>query len=288
MLEPESFALDLPEIARAVERHSQRGMLSWSMHRQIAFNTGTSLFQVERVCLECGILPARYQRNQNSFSTADQLRFHRSRVAVIGCGGLGGFIVELLARLGAGNMRLIDPDVFEEHNLNRQLLSTVNALGEHKAQAAFDRVELINPAVRADAICTALESDNALPLLEGCDLAIDALDSFSSRLVLAHACTELGIPLVHGAIGGWLATLAVQYPGDETLRQLYGDLSEDRGAEVRTGNPVFTPSFLASAQVAEAAKLITDRPALASGLVRTWDLESGRQVEIALPNGADA
>ena len=81
---------------------------------------------------------------------ADQLRLFRSRVAVIGCGGLGGYLIEQLARLGVGTLVLVDPDVFEEHNLNRQLLSSPAHLGIPKVDVARERVAAINPAVTVE------------------------------------------------------------------------------------------------------------------------------------------
>src|SRR6185369_3162533 len=102
---------------------------------------------VEEVALDRGILPARYQRNRKAISVQDQLTLFRSRVAVIGCGGLGGYVVEELARLGVGTIVVIDPDVFEEHNLNRQLFSSPANLDTAKVEAAAKRIGEVNPAV---------------------------------------------------------------------------------------------------------------------------------------------
>jgi hypothetical protein len=99
-------------------------LVPWSVQREGAERFGKSLAEMESAALEAGFLPGRYRRNRETVSTADQLRLFRSRVAVIGCGGLGGYVVEQLARLGVGTLVLVDPDVFEEHNLNRQLLSS--------------------------------------------------------------------------------------------------------------------------------------------------------------------
>ena len=105
-----------------------------------------SLAEVEGVALSLGLMPARYQRNQQIITVQDQLKLFRSRVAVIGCGGLGGYVIEELARLGVGTLVAIDPDIFQEHNLNRQILSTTDALGRAKVELAAERVAEINPA----------------------------------------------------------------------------------------------------------------------------------------------
>ena len=94
---------------------------------------------------------ARYARNIPALSEAEILLLRQKSVAVIGCGGLGGYLIEYLARIGVGSIRCIDGDVFEESNLNRQLLSSPALLGTSKAAAAAARIREINPHVQADA-----------------------------------------------------------------------------------------------------------------------------------------
>jgi molybdopterin/thiamine biosynthesis adenylyltransferase len=203
-----------------------------------------------------GLLPTRYQRNRQTISTSQQLTLFRSRVAVIGCGGLGGYVLEQLARLGVGTIIAVDPDVFEEHNLNRQLLATPASLGRAKVDAAVTRIAEINPAVTVIAHRIAYAPENGAKLLRGADLVVDALDSISTRLQLADSCAELGIPLVHGAIGGWYGQVTTQYPEDDTLQQIYRHWQEGKGVEQQLGNPAFTPAAVASIQVAEACKVL--------------------------------
>ena len=114
---------------------AQGDLLPWAEQRAAAEAYGMAVGEIERVALETGLLPARYQRNRKTLSTADQLKLFRSTVAVVGCGGLGGYVVEELARLGVCRLKAIDPDVFEEHNLNRQLMSTIAALGQPKVES---------------------------------------------------------------------------------------------------------------------------------------------------------
>jgi len=130
-----------------IHARAQGDLLPWGSQCEAARWFGATLGEVEEVALAAGLLPARYRRNRETVSTADQLRLRRSRVAVIGCGGLGGYLVEQLARLGVGRLAVIDPDVFEEHNLNRQLLSSPAALGRPKVEVAAERVAAVNPAV---------------------------------------------------------------------------------------------------------------------------------------------
>jgi molybdopterin/thiamine biosynthesis adenylyltransferase len=231
-------------------------LLPWPAQRSAMDRFGLGCAQVEGAALAMGLLPARYQRNRRTISTAGQATLLRSAVAVVGCGGLGGYAIEQLARLGVGRLVAIDPDRFEEHNLNRQLLSSLADLGNAKVEAAVRRVASINPAVAVIPRPVAFSAANGAELFAGVDVVVDALDSIPVRLELAATCSDLGLPLVHGAIGGWYGHVATQLPGDRTIEQIYGHCTEARGVEQELGNPSFTPAVIASLQVAEACKVL--------------------------------
>lgn len=215
-----------------------------------------SLSKVEETALEIGILPARYQRNRQTISILQQYRLFLSKVVIIGCGGLGGYLIEELARLGVGNLVLIDSDVIEEHNLNRQLLSSVEALNRAKVEVAAERVRDINPAVTVTPLQTVFSSDNGRELMQGVDLVLDGLDTIPARLELAKLCHEMSIPLVHGAIAGWYGQVATQMPGEDISPQIFGMSPPNKGIESDMGNPSFTPAVVASLQAAEACKVL--------------------------------
>ena len=238
---------------------AQGDLLRWADQQAIAEAYGVTVGQVEGAALEAGLLPARYQRNRMTLSTADQLKLFRSEVAVIGCGGLGGYIVEELARLGVGRLKAIDPDIFEEHNLNRQLMSTIAALGRPKVEATATRVAQINPAVQLLPSRERFCKENGRLLLNGADVAVDALDNVTTRLELAGVCADLGIPLVHGSIGGWYGQVVSQFPGENTLQTIYGRCADGVGVEKHLGNPSFTPAVVASLEVAEVCKILLGR-----------------------------
>jgi len=231
-------------------------LLPYPVQLEAAERFGLSLGAVEELALENGMLPARYQRNRNMVSIAGQLQLFRSSVAVIGCGGLGGYVIEELARLGVGTITAIDFDTFEEHNLNRQILATPANLGHPKVEAAAQRAAEINPAVTLNPIQAAYAPENGAELLSGADVVVDALDSIPTRLALAATCTELVTPLVHGAIGGWYGQVATQFPGDDTIQRLYGRWVSGKGVEQQLGNPSFTPALVASLEAAEVCKIL--------------------------------
>ncbi len=182
-------------------------------------------------------------------------------MAVVGCGGLGGNIIEMLARLGIGHITTIDGDVFEESNLNRQLLSLPSNLGQPKALAARERIREVNPEVEGIAVQGFLTGENARELLAGHDLIIDALDNISSRRVVEKTAQELDTPLVFGAIAGWYAQVCTIFPGDNMMEQLYPE-DLNKGEETLLGNPSFTPALAASLQVAEAVKVLLGKEKL--------------------------
>jgi len=124
-----------------------------------------------------GIYPYRYLRNREIISIDEQLTLAQSKVAVVGAGGLGGQVILLLGRVGIGHLVVVDRDVFDETNLNRQVLSNRSNLGRSKAGEAASALENINPAVEVTALQVTLEESNAADILVGSQVVVDALDS---------------------------------------------------------------------------------------------------------------
>ena len=212
-------------------------------------------------------MDARYSRNIPALTEAECLALRQKRVLVVGCGGLGGHIIDQLSRIGLGSMRVVDGDVFDATNLNRQLLSSVPLLGISKAEAAAAHVSRVSPDTEAEAVPVFLSEENAAQLVAGCDIAMDALDNTSSRKILAAACAEAGIPYVYGAISGWVAQAAVSMPGDMLMEILFPEEVEIRDKSVLS----FTPALCASLQVSLCVKLLTGRP-VEAGTVYHFDL----------------
>ncbi len=200
----------------------------------------------------------RYIRNEKMLSHEENLSLRKRKVAVVGCGGLGGHIIEMLARLGIGHLTVIDGDVFEPSNLNRQLLCKPDNLGSPKAVEAEKRVRLINPDIKVTARKAFINEDNASDLLEGHDVICDALDNVSSRKIVAKAAEDLKIPMVFAAIAGWYAQIGTMMPGSRLLDKIYPE-GTNKGAETKLGNPSFTPALAASLQVAECLKLLVNK-----------------------------
>lgn len=226
--------------------------------------TGLSLRDIESAALETGIVPERYSRNQRSLTCADQLRLLHSHVAIIGLGGLGGTVTEILARLGIGRLTLVDGDCLDESNLNRQLLSSTATIGKPKAEAAQLRVQQINPAVEVHMVPEFFCTDNGRTILQGAQLAIDCLDSIRDRFVLEEACRTASIPLISAAIGGSSGRATVIMPGDPGLKGLYGPPGKapQKGTEAITGTLPFVAMYMAAVECAEATTILLGRPSV--------------------------
>ena len=212
-------------------------------------------------------MQSRYARNIPALSEEECLLLREKRVLVVGCGGLGGHIIDQLARIGIGYLRVVDGDVFEASNLNRQLLSSVPLLGTGKAKAAADHIARVNPEITVDAADVFLTEANAAKLVEGCDIVMDALDNITGRKILAAACAEAGIPYVYGAIQGWVVQAAVSLPEDQLMEILYPEETEISDKSVLS----FTPALCASFQTSLCVKFLLGRP-VETGTVYYFDL----------------
>lgn len=224
--------------------------------------------EVEEMALKNGILPLRYKRNQKTISTGEQYRLFQSTVLIIGCGGLGGFISEMLTRIGVGNLILCDGDVFEEHNMNRQNFSSPKTLGRLKAEVLKEKLEEINPALQVRTITTFFAPEKDAHLIHEADVIVDALDNPDLKCLLARLCYEKQKAFVHGAIAGYYS----QFATSALLEPLYAQKGD--GVEKKVGNPSFTVCFAASIQSTEVVKLLLGKPHLQTPLMGDlWEYE---------------
>lgn len=229
----------------------------------------------------------RYTKN-GILDPAEQKSLARKKVAVIGCGGLGGYLIEMLGRLGVRHIHACDGDRFSVSNLNRQLLATEDNLGKNKAEAAAIRMKIVNSEVSVRPFAEYLSPENAARIFDGCDLAVDALDSPWAKCMLEELCETFRLPLVHGAVGGWFGQVCTVMPGDRTLHKLYQNTNrEDQQEAEKIGNPAFTPAAVAAVQVSEALKILLDKESVLRNEVLFLDLYCGETRKIKIEK-ADA
>jgi molybdopterin/thiamine biosynthesis adenylyltransferase len=197
----------------------------------------------------------RYERNIGVLAEAEQELLETKRAAIVGCGGLGCYVAEHLARFGLGHLTLIDGDSFAASNLNRQLNSLETNLGKNKASETRKRLLNVRSDLSMDVLEVFLNEENAGKLLNGHDVIIDALDNVKTRMLIEKTADKLGIPLVHGAVKGWDAQVCVVFPGDFILSKLYPTGGESKKPSVIS----VTPAFCASLQAAETIKVLLNK-----------------------------
>lgn len=211
---------------------------------------------------------SRFERNIGTITQEEQDILATKNVCVVGCGGLGGYAIEMLVRLGIGKLTVIDGDTFSENNLNRQIYARVDLIGASKVLETAKRCKLINPGCKVTPQKAFINASNATSLLDHHDIVIDALDNASSRLILEHACEKLNIVLIHAAVREWNARICTIYPGDRTLTKLYNS----DGGFPTPSVPSFVPAFAASIEVSEATKFLLGRGEVLRNKILTVNL----------------
>lgn len=131
---------------------------------------------------------------------AGQRRLRDAAVLCVGSGGLGAPLLLYLAAAGVGRIGIVDADVVEESNLQRQVIHSTEWLGRSKARSASARIQALNPDCQVDVHDTMLAIENAQDLIAGYDLVCDGTDNFPSRYLINDACVLLGKPLIYGSV----------------------------------------------------------------------------------------
>lgn len=245
--------------------------------RKAARTLGLSLRLTEIEALDRGIVPERYLRNFKTLDCAAQARLLKSRVALVGLGGLGGPILEGLARLGFGRINAADHDVFEPSNLNRQLLASEETLGRPKALAARERVAQVNPAVEFAASQLYVEPEAFAEFFSGADVAVDALGGMACRAAAERGAVRAGVPLVTAAVAGWTVTAATVLPGGTGPAALFSPDGTAPGAEDTLGCLAPAIHVATGLVLAECLRLALGQPPVLGGpdgQMAVLDLES--------------
>jgi molybdopterin-synthase adenylyltransferase len=157
---------------------------------------------------------------------AGQVALAQKHVVLIGCGGIGSPALQYLAAAGVGRLTLVDDDVVEASNLQRQTIFTPADIGQPKAKLAAAWIRRFDPVLEARAHAGRVGGDNAAQVLEGADCVLDGSDNFATRLAVSDACVALGVPLTSAAIGrfqGQVGNFAGHLHGEACYRCFVGD-----------------------------------------------------------------
>ena len=236
--------------------------------------------------LQRRIIPLRYAKNFRTLTLAEQRHICEGRVLVCGCGGLGGVIINLLARAGVGTLRLVDGDVFAPSNLNCHWFCDTQELSRPKAEVAGERVRAINPLTEVEVFSTIMDANNAGALVGGMDLVIDALDNLPGSLLLAEAAKHMRVPFIHASAAGWWGQISTFLPESFlNLYDIYGPQEEGNPAEDMTGVLGPAPAAIASLASFEVIRLLSGRNSAYADQLLYLDGESGRMDVIPLEKG---
>ena len=188
-----------------------------------------------------------------------QAHLVRSKVAVVGTGGLGAVSSLYLALAGVGYIRLIDQDTVELQNLHRQILYTAADLHYPKAEVAAKRLQELNPLIKTEAFSENVNASNVERLLKGVDCVVDGLDNMVTRYLVNRACVKLKIPYVFGAAIGIEGNLSVFAPPETgCLECLMPNLSDNDLLTCSTRGVIgATPGVIGALQAMETIKLLT-------------------------------
>ncbi len=208
-------------------------------------------------------------RQMSIVTRSEQERFKDAKITVIGCGGIGGETIEMLARMGVGELVLVDKDAYDLSNLNRQTLATIADLGLTKSDVAAEKVRLINPYVKVTTFNEHIDQTNIEKVIKDSDIVIDALDNVLTRVIVSRKAKEIGIPYIHGAIHGTRGQITVFLPNTKTYEEMFNlpsvgkELNEDTIdalKHVTSGVPPVigpTPNLIGCLEAFEAYKIIT-------------------------------
>lgn len=208
---------------------------------------------------------ARYSRQFRlpQVGIAGQKRLQNARITVVGAGGLGSPAAFYLAAAGIGHLRLVDADVVERSNLQRQILHVEAALGQPKVDSALERLAALNPKIHVEAVNARVDAGNVERLITDADVVLDGADNFPTRHVLNDACIKLAKPLVYGAVQRFAGQVSVFDAGRKPgiapcYRCLFPEAPTDAPNCAEAGVLGVLPGIIGLIQATEAIKLILD------------------------------
>jgi molybdopterin/thiamine biosynthesis adenylyltransferase len=197
-----------------------------------------------------------------------QKRLKQARVIIAGAGGLGSPIAMYLAAAGVGTLRLIDCDLVQASNLNRQLLHWQEDLGRPKVESARGKLTRLNPDIEVEVSGVKIDAGNAPQLVSGFDAIVDAMDNMAARYALNQAAIANRIPFFHGAVNGFEGQVMSILPGKSACLRCLAKHSPSGGVTPVIG---VTPGIIGAIQAAEVIKYLTGQGELLAGRMIRFD-----------------
>jgi molybdopterin/thiamine biosynthesis adenylyltransferase/rhodanese-related sulfurtransferase len=234
----------------------------------------------------------RYSRHllMSTIGELGQKKLKTSKVFVIGAGGLGCPILQYITAAGVGKIGIIDYDVVDESNLQRQILYNVDDIGINKAVAAKKRLQGLNPLIDIVAYQYKLDNENALELFEQYDIIVDGSDNFSTRYLVNDACILSNKPLVYGAIFQFDGQVSVfNYEDGPSYRCLFPDPPKEGSVPncSEVGVLGVLPGMIGTTQANEVLKIILGLGSVLSGTLMLIDALENTQLKVAIEKDQD-
>lgn len=214
---------------------------------------------------------------------AGQLKLKEGRALVVGAGGLGSAVLYYLAAAGVGSLGIVDSDVVELSNLQRQILHRTEDVGRPKVISAAEKLQALNPDLKIETFGLRLTDENAGDIIAGYDIIVDATDNFPARFVLNKACVERRKPFIHGGILGFAGQAMSVLPGEgPCYRCLFREPPPPGSFPAVPGVVGTIPGTIGTIQAVEVIKLLlgTGRPLAGRLLVYDALAMSFREVQV--------
>ena len=207
-----------------------------------------------------------------------QYKLSKAKVLIIGAGGLGAAVLPYLAAAGVGEIGIVDDDVIEVSNLQRQVIYTTSAVGKYKVEEAKAMVADLNPLVKVNAIAEKLSGKNAISLFENYDIVVDATDNLSIKYLINDACLVTNKPMVYGSIFRFQGQVSVfNYQNGPTYRCLYPDENSQSLNCADAGVIGISVGIIGMLQANEVIKMILEIGEVLSGKILVYNILNNEQ-----------
>lgn len=238
--------------------------------------------------LDSALTPEEHRRFKrqialNGFGAQGQERLKSAKVLIIGLGGLGLPVAQILNGMGIGRLALVDGDRVELHNLHRQSLYRENDIGRYKVEATSDLLKERNSGTTIDTYPSYVTTKTLTNLVLPYDLVVDCTDNFPTRYMINDVCVLLNKPLVHGALQGFQGQLAVfNFKGSASYRCLFPQPPKEGEIPSCNEHGILgtVPFLVGSAQAMEVVKIICDLPGILSNTLLMTDFLNHRQTKM--------
>ncbi|TLE07817.1 HesA/MoeB/ThiF family protein [Helicobacter bilis] len=237
------------------------------------------------------VLKERYLRHLmlEDVGEEGQKKLSNAKVLVIGAGGLGSPVCLYLAAAGIGRIGILDYDIVEVSNLQRQIIHATSDIGKAKITSAQIKMKNLNPNIRIDTYFEKLTTNNAMPIMQNYDFIVDATDNFAGKFLINDACVLLNKPLSHAGVLKYRGQTMTILPHESACFACAFDEppAKELNAIFRAGLFGVVPGIIGCIQASEAIKYILNLGELLTNTLLTMDIKTMNFRKVAIHKNAD-